>query len=234
MGAVAVGTQDMIDPNGYMRFLRSYYDDLYTKNPRNLRNKKSTDAISERLEQIIVDLKPKSALDIGCGQGDLIVFLGKNGITSHGIDLAANPLWDSIPSDVRDHVSFCAGNFLDASICGQYDVIVDSGCFHHQHPDVRIAYLTKIAELLRPETGVFLLSIFDEAADLKAVPVRNDTGTQFMTDGRLALMASASVITDILRAVGLVVRDVRPVAKDDGTPYSLVVEAISPGREARS
>ena len=234
VGVLAVGAQDMIDPNGYMQFLRSYYDDLYSKNPLNLRNKKSNDAIAERLEQLMLESKPKSALDIGCGQGDLVVFLAKNGIASHGIDLAANPLWDSVPPDARDNASFSAGSFLDAPIRGQYDLIIDSGCFHHQHPDVRIAYLTKIAGLLRPETGVFLLSIFDEAADLRSVPVKNDTGTQFMTDGRLALMASGAVITDILRRVGLVVRDVRPVVKDDGTPYTLVVEAVSPARGARS
>ncbi|MFC5721649.1 SAM-dependent methyltransferase [Streptomyces gamaensis] len=98
-------------------------------------------------------------LDLGTGHGRdaELVLAGGHRVT--GCDLVASPEWDAITARHPGRARFVAGPVLDLPGSGEYDGVLDNGCFHHQHPDAYAAYLRHVRELLRPE-GLFTVSVF--------------------------------------------------------------------------
>ncbi len=101
-------------------------------------------------------------LELGCGPGRNAVWLARQGADVHALDLSADALtWG------RERAS-AAGvdvRFERADVLrwtpppGGYDVVVDSGCFHHLPPHRRVTYLALLRRALRPG-GRFALACF--------------------------------------------------------------------------
>jgi SAM-dependent methyltransferase len=109
-------------------------------------------------------LAPGRALDLGCGPGRNALHLASRGFAVDAVDLSPAAIaWAEdrargAGADVRFH---CGDAFaLTATeLGGPYDVIYDSGCFHHLPPHRRISYLTLLDRALAPG-GHFALSCF--------------------------------------------------------------------------
>jgi SAM-dependent methyltransferase len=109
-------------------------------------------------------VRPGRALDLGCGHGRNARHLAARGFTVDAVDLS--------PAAVRwareaggDVNWFCGDAFaLTATeLTGPYDLVVDSGCFHHLPPHRRVSYLGLLDRVLAPG-GVFVLSCFASGA----------------------------------------------------------------------
>jgi len=98
-------------------------------------------------------ITPGRALDIGCGAGRNAVHLASAGFEVDAVDLSPTAIaWATdrareVGADVQFH---CGDAFaLTATdLGGPYDLIYDSGCFHHLPPHRRISYLALLHRAL--------------------------------------------------------------------------------------
>lgn len=104
------------------------------------------------------------ALDLGCGPGRNSLYLASLGYEVDAVDLSATAIaW----AEERAHkagatgsVRFVCGNaFSTPALDGPYDLIYDSGCFHHLPPHRRVSYLALLDRVLAPG-GHFALTAF--------------------------------------------------------------------------
>ncbi|MDN5383025.1 MULTISPECIES: class I SAM-dependent methyltransferase [Streptomyces] len=106
----------------------------------------------------------RRALDLGCGPGRNALYLAARGFEVDAVDLSARAVaW----ARERAHeagvdVRFVHGDaFGDAGaqLTGPYDLVHDSGCFHHLPPHRRISYLALLDRVLAPG-GHLVLTCF--------------------------------------------------------------------------
>lgn len=106
------------------------------------------------------------ALDVGCGNGRNTRYLAEHGYKAVGIDISVESIrWArelSALYAVQPEFQCCAMQDFDGAP-ESFDLIVDSGCFHHIKPHRRQQYLERIRNLLR-EDGLFLMTCMDREA----------------------------------------------------------------------
>lgn len=103
------------------------------------------------------------ALDIGCGNGRNSFYLAEQGFDSFGIDISEESIaWaKEISQNMLQKPCFEVKSLFDFNAeANRFDLILDSGCFHHIKPHRREEYLTKIQTLLK-EDGFFLMTCFN-------------------------------------------------------------------------
>ncbi|MFJ8014319.1 class I SAM-dependent methyltransferase [Streptomyces sp. NPDC096339] len=100
-------------------------------------------------------VSPGRALDLGCGPGRNALYLASRGFEVDAVDLSPTAVaWAEerareAGADVRFH---CGDAFAltRAELSGPYDLIHDSGCFHHLPPHRRVGYLAMLERALAP------------------------------------------------------------------------------------
>ena len=102
-------------------------------------------------------IKPGRALDVGCGPGRNAIFLARNGFQVEAVDLSATAVaWAEERAEGLD-IRFRHGDAFATE--GSYDLVYDSGCFHHLPPHRRVSYLALLDRALKPG-GHFALTCF--------------------------------------------------------------------------
>ncbi|WP_405856141.1 class I SAM-dependent methyltransferase [Streptomyces sp. NBC_00090] len=110
------------------------------------------------------------ALDLGCGPGRNALYLASLGYEVDAVDLSATAIgWaqeraaEASAKGARDVRFVCGDAFagaLDTALDGgPYDLVYDSGCFHHLPPHRRVSYLALLDRALAPG-GHFALTAF--------------------------------------------------------------------------
>ncbi|WP_329483941.1 class I SAM-dependent methyltransferase [Kribbella sp. NBC_01484] len=134
-------------------------------------------------ERGLLDLAGARVLDIGCGSGRNSRWFAEQGATVEGIDLAA-PLLDSVRPTMPASVNLTASDILrDPLPAGQFDLVYDSGCFHHLAPHRRITYLARVVPAVR-DGGRFGIVTF--AAGRVQTPTDLEVVTTGDTGGGMA------------------------------------------------
>lgn len=103
-----------------------------------------------------------AVLELGCGPGRNAVWLARQGADVHALDLSPEALaWGRERADAAGvEVRFERADVLRwTPPPAGYDVVVDSGCFHHLPPHRRVTYLALLRRALRPG-GRFALACF--------------------------------------------------------------------------
>ena len=92
-------------------------------------------------------VRPGRALDLGCGHGRNAAHLAAAGFTVDAVDLSPTAIeWArERTTDVR----FLCGDAFTLDL-GEYDLVYDSGCFHHLPPHRRVSYLRLLDRCLKP------------------------------------------------------------------------------------
>ncbi|MEV6282086.1 class I SAM-dependent methyltransferase [Kribbella sp. NPDC051770] len=125
---------------------------------------------------LLGDLRDARVLDIGCGSARNSRWFADQGATVEAIDLAA-PLLDAIRPTMPPGVQLTALDFLrDPLPAGTFDVVYDSGCFHHIAPHRRLTYQQRLATLLHPGSRFAIITF---ATGLVDTP----TDQEILTDG---------------------------------------------------
>ncbi|WP_035841245.1 class I SAM-dependent methyltransferase [Kitasatospora azatica] len=127
---------------------------------------KPDESLADYLERGLI--VPGRALDLGCGPGRNALHLAAAGFQVDAVDLSPTALaWAAgrareAGAAIRFH---CGDAFAltGAELTGPYDLIYDSGCFHHLPPHRRISYLALLDRLLAPG-GHFGLTCFAAGA----------------------------------------------------------------------
>ncbi|WP_330329032.1 class I SAM-dependent methyltransferase [Streptomyces sp. NBC_00536] len=110
-------------------------------------------------------IAPGRALELGCGPGRNALHLASLGFEVDAVDLSPAALaWAGERAaeaglDVRFHHGDNFDPVAAAAWSGPYDLILDSGCFHHLPPHRRISYLALLERSLAPG-GHFSLTCF--------------------------------------------------------------------------
>ncbi|MEV4329074.1 class I SAM-dependent methyltransferase [Streptomyces sp. NPDC049597] len=102
------------------------------------------------------------ALDLGCGPGRNAVRLAAAGFRVDAVDLSPTAVaWgEERARGAGVDVRFVRGDaFHTAEVAGPYDLVLDSGCFHHLPPHRRVSYLALLDRVLAPG-GHFALTCF--------------------------------------------------------------------------
>lgn len=101
------------------------------------------------------------ALDVGCGNGRNAIYLARQGFQVDAIDLSKTAVdWArSNAAAAGMPVDFSCGSVFDVDPEPSFDLVYDSGCFHHLWPHQRAGYVALIARLLQPG-GTFGLVCF--------------------------------------------------------------------------
>ncbi|MGW7072837.1 class I SAM-dependent methyltransferase [Streptomyces sp. NPDC054855] len=98
---------------------------------------------------------PGRALDLGCGPGRNSLYLASLGFQVDAVDLSpaavdwAEERARETGADIRFHRGD-AFALTDTELRGPYDLIHDSGCFHHLPPHRRVSYLSLLDRALAP------------------------------------------------------------------------------------
>lgn len=153
------------------------------------------------------ELAGARVLDVGCGGGRNTRWFAEQGSTVDGIDLAKD-LLDQVRPSMPGTVTLTALDVLRDPLPDRaYDVVYDSGCFHHIAPHRRITYLQRVLSLVRPG-GRFGIVTF--AAERMEAPSDLDIVTTGDTSGGM------SFSLDDLRTIfsTLTPVDLRPVRED--------------------
>ncbi|MEU5311330.1 class I SAM-dependent methyltransferase [Streptomyces sp. NPDC021562] len=100
-------------------------------------------------------IAPGRALDLGCGPGRNAVHLASRGFRVDAVDLSPVAVaWgEDRAREAGVDVRFLCGDAFalpTAELSGPYDLVVDSGCFHHLPPHRRISYLALLDRVLTP------------------------------------------------------------------------------------
>ncbi len=98
-------------------------------------------------------IPPGRALDIGCGNGRNAILLAKSGFKTEALDYsqaavewAAQRAREAVVTIQLQQANVFAANLQPAG----YDLICDSGCFHHLPPHRRESYVRLVAAALKP------------------------------------------------------------------------------------
>ncbi|NUK13237.1 class I SAM-dependent methyltransferase [Streptomyces lunaelactis] len=100
-------------------------------------------------------ITPGRALDLGCGPGRNALHLASLGFGVDAVDLspAATAWAEDRAREAEAEVRFLCGDaftLVGTELRGPYDLIYDSGCFHHLPPHRRISYLALLDQCLAP------------------------------------------------------------------------------------
>jgi SAM-dependent methyltransferase len=105
---------------------------------------------------------PGRALDLGCGTGTNVITLASRGWLAQGVDFAPRAI--SLAKKKARRAGVDAKFLVDDAtnlkhVQGQFDLVLDMGCFHNLPPSGRQAYLERLPGLLSPG-GTYLLYSF--------------------------------------------------------------------------
>jgi SAM-dependent methyltransferase len=107
-------------------------------------------------------LQPGRVLELGCGHGRNAAFLAGRGCRVDAVDFSAEAIgWAEERTRATGvQVDFQCCDIFDATIAdGSYDLVYDSGCFHHLAPHRRQDYVDLVSRALAPG-GRFALVCF--------------------------------------------------------------------------
>lgn len=102
------------------------------------------------------------ALELGCGPGRNAIYLAEKGFSVDAVDLSEEGIaWGrERASEKNIDINFINKSIFDLELEeGTYDIVYDSGCFHHIAPHRRMSYLELLNKVLKPN-GYFGLTCF--------------------------------------------------------------------------
>lgn len=112
-------------------------------------------------------IKPGNVLELGSGPGRNAIYFAEKGCRVDAVDLSEESIeWAKERAKERGvEVNFIHNNIFDIQIKeGTYDIVYDSGCFHHIAPHRRSNYIELVLKALRPG-GHFANTCFVEGGE---------------------------------------------------------------------
>lgn len=113
-------------------------------------------------------IQPGKVLELGSGPGRNAIYFAEKGCIVDAVDLSEESIaWaKERAEEINVDVNFIHENIFEIAIEeGTYDVVYDSGCFHHIAPHRRNNYIELVQKALKPG-GHFAVTCFVEGGEL--------------------------------------------------------------------
>lgn len=152
-------------------------------------------------------IAPGRALDIGCGPGRNALHLASVGFEVDAVDLSPGAIaWaGERAAQAGADIRFRCGDVFargEGAPEGPYDLIYDSGCFHHLPPHRRVSYLALVDRVLAPG-GHLALNCFASGSMGSELPDAELYGTAELHGGLAYTPESLRLIFGELKEVEL-------------------------------
>lgn len=111
------------------------------------------------LIEFIQNHPPGRVIDLGCGTGTNLITLGKAGWQLTGVDFVPSAAAAARKRLARENMKgdIRTGDVTHVTtVLGNYDLVLDIGCYHGLPSEGRAAYRANLKRILRPN-GMFLL-----------------------------------------------------------------------------
>ncbi|MEK7095298.1 MAG: class I SAM-dependent methyltransferase [Patescibacteria group bacterium] len=161
---MARGTSSSLKKVSPKLYTKKYY--LEDCSGYELYKKTKGDSLDDRLQKIVTllpDLSGANILDIGCGRGELAIYLAKKGNHVTGIDYSkeaidlANLAKSHQPKKIKSRLDFRVLDIDKLSrLDKQFDLIVCTEVWEHIYPLEQESLLTSARQLLRPAGQIFI------------------------------------------------------------------------------
>lgn len=112
----------------------------------------------------------KKSVDIGCGLGQIALWVEKMGYNSSGFDISSSAIIKAqgkLPLDSK--VNFFVHDITSSPLQQKFDCLIDRGCFHDIPPSLKKNYVENIAASSTP-TAVYFLFLRAFRGGLKMTP----------------------------------------------------------------
>jgi SAM-dependent methyltransferase len=106
-----------------------------------------------------------SALDVGCGTGENVLYLAAKGHETWGLDFVPAAIERAKAKAAERHIDahFLEGNALELKKLGrQFDTVIDCGLFHTFSDEERPLFVEGLTDVLRPGGLLHILCFSDE------------------------------------------------------------------------
>lgn len=102
-----------------------------------------------------------SVLDIGTGPGTQAIILAERGFQVTATDLSETAITKAAAKaeEKRLNINWQQDDILNSKLQGEFNLIIDRGCFHVLPPESRENYVDVVYKLLKPK-GYLLLKCF--------------------------------------------------------------------------
>lgn len=169
-------------------------------------------------------------LELGCGAGNMTVWLASLGYRASGIDIAPTAIaWGrSRAAEAGVEVDFEVANVvsMDGYTGGPFDIIVDGHCLHCIIGDDRARFFASVFRLLEPG-GYFLVDTMCQPVRPGAFENYDEVARATIHDGVWTrYIGTADEIAGEVRASGLEV--IHAGVEDHGECSMLLLEAVRP------
>lgn len=153
----------------YKLFPRLFYRLFYLGKPP-----WDTGITPPELEEFIQNHPPGRAIDLGCGTGTNAITLAQHGWQVRGVDFVPKAIHKAkekaqrVGIDIDVHI----GDVTDPTFFeGEYDLILDIGCYHALSEDQRLVYRENLSKHLAPQ-GTYLMYAFtsDDESSTRFTP----------------------------------------------------------------
>lgn len=155
----------------------------------------------------------RNACEFGCGEGRNAIFLAKNGVAVEACDVSETAIENArrIAGEAGvEKAVFRAENIFAADFSGKrFDLVVDSGVFHHLAPHRRLQYRDIVSGILA-EGGHFILLCFAaggngaEEVDDYEFYKRKQTGAAFTEERLRDFWGRCFRVVELRRGVNIV------------------------------
>lgn len=137
-----------------------FFSEMYDLDETPWPEKKPTPAITRFFkEKIRKEIKSGKSLDIGCGEGRHTLFFSQNNFFSVGIDYTLKAL-KKAPRGKKHNLCYINTDIFNLPFKkNSFDIILDSGCFHHVRKSDQQKYLNFLDHLLT-KNGFYILTCF--------------------------------------------------------------------------
>ncbi|QWI72508.1 class I SAM-dependent methyltransferase [Bacillus mycoides] len=145
-----------------------FWDDFYSNREKEIpffTNKPDENLVSYFEKKL---LNSGKVLELGCGPGRNAIYFSENGCLVDAVDLSKESIhWATERAKEKNvNVNFIHDNIFDLQIEeGTYDIVYDSGCFHHIAPHRRMGYINLVKKALKPG-GYFAITCFVQGGEL--------------------------------------------------------------------
>lgn len=129
----------------------AFWTDLLTQSGHPLAGDRPDENLVDwRDRGLLGDLAGRRVLDVGCGGGRNTRWFAEQGARVDGVDIASD-LLARIARTMPDAVTMAVCDILrDPLPHDTYDVVYDSGCFHHLAPHRRETYRGRVLDAWPP------------------------------------------------------------------------------------